>query len=177
MGRRQRGDLTSLVERVKLVDLIQEAHNSGARLDMACDVAALSKRTYRRWYKAGNVQVDLRPTAVRPEPANKLTENERQQVLEVCNEPRFASLPPSQIVPTLLDEGVYIASESTYYRVLKANEQVNHRGRSRQVMARSKPAAYQAKGPNEIWSWDITYCASVIKGQFYYLFRLKMSTP
>lgn len=145
MGRRQRGELTSLTDRVKLVELIQDAHHSGARLDKACEVALLSKRTYRRWYRAGNVQADLRPTAVRPEPANKLTDNERKQVLEVCNEARFASLPPSQIVPTLLDEGVYIASESTYYRVLKANEQVNHRGRSRQVMIRSKPTAYQAK--------------------------------
>ncbi len=76
-------------------------------------------------------------------------------------------------MPTLLDEGVYIAAESTYYRVLKDNEQVNHRGRSRRVTARSKPEAYQAKGPNEIWSWDITYCASVIKGQFYYLYMFE----
>ncbi|GIU52019.1 hypothetical protein TUM4438_43580 [Shewanella sairae] len=157
MGRRQRGELTTLTERVKLVELIREAHHSGARLDKACEVALLSKRTFRRWYKSGNVQADLRPIAVRPEPANKLSESERQQVLDICNEARFASLPPSQIVPTLLDEGIYIASESTYYRVLKVNEQVNHRGRSRQVASRSKPAAYQAKGPNEIWSWDITY--------------------
>lgn len=173
MGRRQRGELTPLTERIKLVELIQEAHHSGARLDKACEVASLSKRTYRRWYRTGTVQADQRTTAVRPEPANKLTEPERQQVLDVCNEPRFASLPPSQIVPTLLDEGVYIASESTYYRVLKANEQVNHRGRSRHVTVRSKPDAYQAKGPNEIWSWDITYCASVVKGQFYYLYMFE----
>ncbi|EDQ01293.1 putative transposase [Shewanella benthica KT99] len=173
MGRRQRGELTPLAERVKLVELIREAHHSGARLDKACEVASVSKRTYRRWYSAGKVQAGRRATAVRPEPANKLTKHERQQVLDVCNESRFASLPPSQIVPTLLDEGVYIASESTYYRVLKANEQVNHRGRSRHITARSKPEAYQAKGPNEIWSWDITYCASVIKGQFYYLYMFE----
>ena len=172
MGRR-RGELTSEVERGKLVTLIQEALGTGARLDMACEVAELSKRTYRRWYKSGNVQADLRPTAVRSQPANKLTESEREQVLAVCNEPRFTSLPPSQIVPTLLDEGVYIASESTYYRVLKANDQVNHRGRSRQVNGRSKPEAFEAKRPNEVWSWDITYCASVIKGQFYYLYMFE----
>ncbi len=140
---------------------------------MACDAAGLSKRTYRRWYKAGNIQTDKRATAVRPAPANKLTEHERQQILEVCNEARFASLPPSQIVPTLLDEGVYIASESSYYRVLKANEQSHHRGRTRQVMARSKPKAYTAKSPNEIGSWDITYCPSIVKGQFYYLYMFE----
>ena len=69
-------------------------------------------------------------------------------------------------MPTLLDEGVYIASESTYYQVLKANKLNNHRGRSRPATARSKPMAYQAKGPNEVWSWDITYCASVIKEHY-----------
>ena len=160
-------------KRIKLVELIREAHQNGARLDKACEVAVLSKRTYRRWYKAGKVQADLRATAVRPEPANKLTEYERQQVLARCNEERFSSSPPSQIVPTLLDEGVYIASESTYYRILKANKLNNHRGRSRPAMARSKPMAYVAKGPNEIWSWDITYCASVIKGPFYYLYMFE----
>ena len=173
MGGRQRGELTPLTKRIEVVNLIQEAYAHGARLYKACAEAELSKRTYRRWYRAGKVHADLRPTANRAEPANKLTENERQQVLEVCNEPRFASLPPSQIVPTLLDEGVYIASESTYYRVLKDHKQSNHRGRSRPATVRSKPEAYQAQGPNEIWSWDITYCASVIKGQFYYLYMFE----
>ncbi len=173
MGGRQRGELTSLDNRIQLVDLIREAHESGARLDKACEVAVLSKRTYRRWYRAGKVQADQRASALRPEPANKLTEDERQQVLTTCNEERFSSLPPSQIVPTLLDEGVYIASESTYYRVLKANKLSHHRGRSRHTTTRIKPMAYQAKGPNEIWSWDITYCPSVIKGRFYYLYMFE----
>lgn len=173
MGGRQRGELTPLPKRISLVNLIQEAYAHGARLYKACAEAELSKRTYRRWYRDGKIQADLRPITVKPEPANKLTEHERQQVLDVCNESRFASSPPSQIVPTLLDEGVYIASESTYYRVLKANELVNQRGRSRHITPRSKPEAYQAKGPNEIWSWDITYCASVIKGQFYYLYMFE----
>ena len=96
-------------KRIKLVELIREAHKNGARLDKACELAVLSKRTYRRWYKTGKVQADLRATAVRLAPANKLTEDERQQVLETCNEERFSSSLPSQIVPTLLDEGVYIA--------------------------------------------------------------------
>jgi hypothetical protein len=57
--------------------------------------------------------------------------------------------------------------------VLKANKLSNHRGRSRHIATRSKPIAYQAKGPNEIRSWDITYCAWVIKGQFYYLYMFE----
>jgi len=94
-------------------------------------------------------------------------------VLATCNEARFHSSPPSQIVPTLLDEGVYIASELTYYRVLKANKLSTRRGRSRQVTTRRKPMPYQIKGSNEIWSWDITYCPSVIKGRCYYLYMFE----
>lgn len=170
MGGRQRGELTLLAERITLVELIKEATVHGARLDMACEVAALSKRTYRRWNRAGQISADKRTTVVRPMPKNKLTELERQMILATCNESRFSSLPPSQIVPTLLDEGVYIGSESSYYRVLKANNQLNRRGRSREYVARSKPDAFEAKGPNEVWSWDITYCPSIIKGLFYYLY-------
>lgn len=156
-----------------MVTLIQEAYASGARLYKACAEAELSKRTYRRWYRAGSVQVDLRPTAFRPEPANKLKEHEREQILAVCNEPEYASLPPSQIVPTLLDKGIYIASEASFYRVLDANDQLNHRGRSQVAVNRSKPLSYTADGPNQVWSWDITYLASVVKGLFYYLYMFE----
>lgn len=173
MGGRQRGELTPQVERVRLVNLIQAAQTSGARLDKACEEAMLSKRTYRRWYKSGKVQADLRPAAMRATPANKLSDAERQQVLDKCNEPKFTSLPPSQIVPTLLDDGIYIASESTFYRVLKANGQLNRRGRIQGKTKRSKPTAYVADAPNKVWSWDITYLASVIKGQFYYLYMFE----
>ena len=173
MGGRRRGELTPQVERVRLVNLIQTAQRNGARLDKACEEAMLSKRTYRRWYQSGTVRADLRPTAKRAAPANKLSDAERQQILDKCNEPAFTSLPPSQIVPTLLDNGIYIASESTFYRVLKANGQLNRRGRIKGKTKRSKPTAYVADAPNKVWSWDITYLASVIKGQFYYLYMFE----
>ncbi|MCL1092093.1 IS3-like element ISSpu6 family transposase [Shewanella profunda] len=170
LGGRQRGELTPLPERIALIALIQEAYTNGARLYKACAETGLSKRTYRRWFREGQVQADLRPTAARPEPANKLEEHERQQILSVCNQAEYASLPPSQIVPTLLDNGIYIASESSFYRVLNAHGQLNHRGRTQAAVNRSKPLSYRADGPNQVWSWDITYLASIVKGQFYYLY-------
>lgn len=170
MGGRKRGELTPLPIRQKLIALIQEACRSGARLDRACQEIPLSKRTYRRWHKDGETQEDKRPTAVRPTPANKLSEEERQKILAACNQDEYASLPPSQIVPSLLDKGVYIASEASFYRVLKQNNQLNRRGRERPIQKRSKPRSYTASKPNQVWSWDITFCASVIKGQFYYLY-------
>ena len=61
---------------------------------------------------------DLRPLAYRPAPYNKLADHERQEILQVCNQPEYEHLPPTQIVPSLLDRGRYLASESSFYRVL-----------------------------------------------------------
>ena len=106
----------------------------------------------------------------RPEPSNKLSEQERQDILDICNKPEYASLPPSQIVPALLDKGIYLGSEATYYRVLRAYGQLYHRGRNQAPKKTGKPTSHAANGPNEVWSWDITYLASVVRGQFYYLY-------
>lgn len=125
-GGRKRGELTSLPERQHLIDLIQEACSGGARLPPAWKVAELSLRTYRRWYCDGKVCADKRPEAIHPEPQNKLSEAERKAVVAKCNEPEYASLPPSQIVPSLLDLGIYLALESSFYRILNAQNQLNH---------------------------------------------------
>ena len=127
-------------------------------------------RTYRRWYRAGVVCGDQRPVIEKAAPPNKLSEQERQAIIDVANEPEYASLPPSQIVPILLDKSIYLGSESSFYRVLKECQQLNHRGRSQAPKNRHKPTSYTATGPNQVFSWDITYLASSVKGQFYYLY-------
>ena len=157
-------------ERQELIALIRLCAAAGCRLETACKEVNLSLRTYRRWYREGQVQVDQRPHAQRVAPANKLSAEEHQAILDVCNEPAHASLPPSQIVPRLLDEGRYIASESSFYRVLIAHDQLHRRGRQRAVATAAKPKSHEATGPNQVWSWDITYLATRVKGQFYYLY-------
>ena len=157
-------------ERGKIVQLIREARVSGARLERSCQEAGISLRTYRRWYRNGLVRCDQRSVRPKIAPPNKLSNEERQAIISIANEPVYASLPPSQIVPILLDQGVYLGSESSFYRVLKACEQLNHRGRSQAPKNRHRPTSYTAHGPNEVWSWDITYLASTVKGQFYYLY-------
>ncbi|OUS25483.1 IS3 family transposase, partial [Gammaproteobacteria bacterium 45_16_T64] len=152
------------------MELIQEAKVNGARLHMACETAGLSLRSYRRWYQQGEIQCDRRSTAERPEPSNKLSKDERQAILKVCNEPAYASLPPSQLVPILLDSGVYLGSESSYYRILKESNQLQHRGRSLEPKRTARPTSYTASASNQVWSWDITYLASTVKGLFYYLY-------
>lgn len=173
MGERQRGRLTSVSQRTKYVSWIQEANNAGAKLNKACEEVGITLRTYRRWYRDGKVTEDKRPKAIRPEPANKLTEVERARIIEVCNLEQFASLPPSQIVPTLLDNGEYYGSESTYYRVLKASGQLHHRGRSSTRNHSAQPTTYTATEPKQVLCWDITYLPSTVRGQFYYLYMLE----
>tara|TARA_R110002110_G_scaffold400444_1_gene616953 strand:- start:40 stop:1074 length:1035 start_codon:yes stop_codon:yes gene_type:complete len=153
-----------------LIGLINEAKANGSRIEPACQEIGLSLRSYRRWFKCGEVQADKRPDAKRPEPANKLSDKERQAILDACNQPEYASLPPSQIVPALMDQGTYLGSEASFYRLLKAHDQLNHRGRSQAPKKKSKPTSFAATGPNRVWSWDITYLASRVRGQFYYLY-------
>lgn len=155
------------------MDLIQEARANGSRLKVACKEAGLSLRSYRRWFQHGEVLPDKRPETKKASPANKLSNEERQSILEICNEEPYASLPPTQIVPSLLDKGVYLASEASFYRILNAHKQLNHRGRSQAPKKRFKPTSFAAAGPNQVWSWDITYLASSVKGQYYYLYMFE----
>lgn len=150
------------------LELVREAVAAGARREAACEIIGLSARTVERW-RSGNVE-DQRHGPKTP-PVNKLTTGERQSVLEVVNEPRFRDLSPNQIVPLLADEKRYLASESTMYRILREEELLHHRGRAK-VPVRRAPQAYVAMGPNEIWSWDITYLKSPIRGVFFYLYMI-----
>jgi putative transposase len=79
-------------------------------------------------------------------------------------------LAPSQIVPRLADSGQYVASESTFHRVLKAAHQLGHRSPARPKQKRSKPRALCATAPNQIFSWDITYLPTPILGIYFYLY-------
>ena len=115
---------------------------------------------------------DLRPTALKPPPANRLSELERQRILSVCNEPDNSNLPPSQIVPRLADQGVYIASESSFYRVLKSQGQLHRRGRAK-VTQTHTPTTHLASKPNDVWMWDITFLPSRLIGQHYYLYMVE----
>lgn len=139
----------------------------------ACDEAGIGLRTYRRWFRDGRIQADKRPEAVRPAPSNRLSDEEQKIILETCNSRRYEGLPPSQIVPSLMDEGLYLASESTFYRILKANNQLHHRGQSLAPRCSGEPTTHRATGPCQVWCWDITYLASAVRGQFYYLYMFE----
>ena len=161
--------MISLPDRQNAVYLIKQAVKDGARQSKACEALGLSERTVQRWTREDAVQADNRNNANREAPGNKLSEEERQAIVDVCNSDRFKSLPPSQIVPVLADEGEYLGSERTFYRVLHERGQQHHRGRTAKAVRR-RPTSYCATGPNQVWSWDITFLRSPVRGQFYYLY-------
>ena len=137
--------------------MIKEARENGARLKQACEVVGITDRTYQRWVSENKLKEDQRPYTDRPDPVNKLTKEEYNSVIKVTSLPQYADLPPSQIVSALADKGIYIASESTMYRILKNENMQHHRGRSKVPSKPKTPDTHVATGPNQVWSWDITY--------------------
>ena len=114
---------------------------------------------------------DRRPIAERPVPANKLTPEEEQQVLDVVNSPEFRDQNPYEIVHTLFGRDIYLCSESTIYRILHKRDLVNHRGRAAVPQRRDAPSL-SASAPNQVWMWDITYIPGPVKGEFYFLYLI-----
>ena len=162
-----------LEDRQALAQHIDVAHAAGARLALACRTAGIDLRTLQRWKsQAGLVGGDGRPQCVHPMPVHALSEVERAQLLDVANEPRFANVPPARIVPMLADEGVYLASESTFSRVLRAEGQTAHRGRAKAPRAVRPPTTHIATGPRQVWCWDMTYLPAQVLGRWFHLYLI-----
>jgi len=164
----QRGRLTSVKERQKIIALVIEAQFSGARQAKACELLGLSPKTLQRWIGANDMK-DKRIDRVK-QPVNRLTELEQQRIIRTVNSAKYGHLPPSKIVPTLLDKGIWLASVSSFYRVMKVHHLRVHRERVKPVRNVKRPKALVATKPNEIYTWDITYLPTTVKGQFLYLY-------
>lgn len=162
--------MTALPERDQVMAMVAEAIVAGARQERACEVISLSERTLQRWQNdRAEGACDRRPARIQT-PKNRLDELERRRVLAIANSPEFGHLAPSQIVPRLVDRGEYVASESTFYRVLKAANQLKHRGAEKPATPRRKPRALAATAPGQLFSWDITYLPTQVMGSYFYLY-------
>ena len=168
MGFKGRGRLSSKADRAAIKASIEKAMLAGARQAKICEVLGVCLRTWQRWKSSGNTED--RRVHNNPIPANKLSEFEAQRILNVSNEERFANLPPKKIVPMLADEGTYIASEASFYRILKAANQLKHRNKARAPRKVIKPMELVATAPNQVYSWDITYLPTDVRGIFLYLY-------
>lgn len=164
MGR-GRGRRVVKEDREARLTLLEEAVSAGCRKKVACEDLDICEKTPCRWSEAP----EDRRHGPKTTPANKLSKEERSNVISIANSKKYADKPPCQIVPLLADEGVYVASESTFYRILRAENLLAHRGKRKQP-CRKKPKTLVATGPNQVYSWDITYLRSSLNGAFFYLY-------
>jgi len=163
-----RGQRIGLELRKETIEIIKEAVKNGARKEKACECLDISLRTVQRWEKVpekGDQRSGPRTNI------QKLSEKEKKEILNIVNSEKYMDLSPRQIVPLLADEKKYIASEATFYRVMREEKLLEHRGRSAKKTKREKPVLVATK-PNKLWSWDITYLKSPILGMYFYLYMI-----
>ena len=131
----------------------------------ACAALAVPRATFYR-HQNPRSEEEKKP---RPSPSRTLSPEERGEVLEELNSERFMDSAPGQVYATLLDEGVYLCSERTMYRILDENEQVRERRDQLRHPEYKKPELL-ATGPNQVWSWDITKLLGPVKWTYFYLY-------
>jgi len=153
--------------RAQILTLVSDSVAAGCRQAKACEAIGIDERRLQRWI-AGEGREDQR-RGPRTQPPNKLTEAEKTEIVAIASTKEFRDLSPHQIVPKLADKGQYVASESSFYRVLKAQSLLAHRGRSKPRSV-AKPKAIEALAPRQLFSWDITYLRSSVQGQYFYLY-------
>ena len=131
-----------------------------------CEALGVPRATVYRAWRRERCHAEAKP---RPSPARALSAPERQNVLDLLHEPRFVDQPPAQVYAALLDEGRYLCSERTMYRILAAQGEVRERRNQLTHPAYAKPELL-AMAPNQVWSWDITKLKGPAKWNYFYLY-------
>lgn len=150
-----------------VLSLVDEAVSQGCRQAKACAVVGIDAKTHQRW-TLKPILGDQRRGPVTA-PANKFTAEERAKIISISSAKDFVNLSPHQIVPSLADRGEYVGSESSFYRILNEAKLLHHRGRAKPKQI-NRPAPYEATKPNQLYSWDITYLLSSVRGEYFYLY-------
>jgi len=151
---------------------LEEGIADGARAHELALLLGVGLTTLQRWRRqfAGDGDGRDRRKGSHRWVSHRLTEEERQRILLTCNQPEFAALPPGQIVSVLADRGLYIGSERSFYRVLHAHGQAHRRGRARPPQEPRPVPRLRATAPKQVWSWDITYLPTTVRGIWLYLY-------
>ncbi len=167
MGQQRSGEKVNAQDRKTILALVAEGAASGLTQSDSCETVGVEQRTVQRWRLLPVLEDGRRgPTTA---PGNRLSAEEKARIVAISISAEFCNKSPHQIVPALADRGEYVASESSFYRVLKAGEALIHRGKSRPKTVH-RPKALEATKPNEVYTWDITYLLSALRGQYFYLY-------
>lgn len=142
-----------------------EEHRRAVGLKPLCEALGVSRETYYRRQRPPTP----RPPRERPRPARALSDSEKQTVLAELHSERFINRAPFEVVATLLDEGRYLCSTRTMYRVLAESEEVRERRNQLRHPEYKKPELL-ATAPNQVWTWDITTLLGPVKWTYFYLY-------
>jgi transposase InsO family protein len=151
-----------------ILSAITTAQSSGARLGPACRVAGISARTIERWRKVP--QGDDGRCGPHRRPCNALSSTEEAQILSVLQSARYADSSPKQLVPRLADEGLYLASESTLYRLQRRYALRSMKRPTARTHVTRAATLHSATGRNQVWSWDITWLPTTVRGVYLRLY-------
>ena len=149
---------------------IHEAIRNGARQRKACELVGITPRTFQNWQKGGFS--DKRKGA-KKQVYRKLTAVQEKRIIDLCNSKRFRDMNPHQIVPILAQEEKYLASESTIYRILRSQDMIHHRENTKVSRNIRKPPQVVATGPDQVFSWDITWLHTTVRGLFFYAYVIQ----
>lgn len=157
-------------DKTQTIELVKEATGNGVRKAKACAVLNLSLRTFQRWEK--ECCADKRKGAMKNIP-RKLSEIENQKVIDTACDNKFKDLTPHEIVAILAEQGEYIASERTFYRILNMANMLHHRGNNKPCRRTDKPDELKATGSDQVWCWDITFLRTPVYGLYFYCYMIK----
>ncbi|MCP4967469.1 MAG: IS3 family transposase [bacterium] len=140
----------------------------------ACRALGIAERTFHHRRQAAQGRLAPRPSRAKPADEHatvewKIPDTERDHIKDVLCSQRFGDLAPAQIYATLLDEGTYLCSERTMYRILAEHDLVRERRRGHQRRAHTPPRVH-ATGPNQVWSWDISRLRGPVVRSWFYLY-------
>jgi putative transposase len=138
-------------------------------VEPACEALRVSRATFYRRQTAQRPEDAIAAAAQRPPPPRTLAAEERQTVLETLNSPRFVDQAPAEVYARLLDEGTYLCSIRTMYRLLDQEDEVRERRDQLQHPQYRQPELL-ATAPNQVWSWDITKLLGPAKWTYFYLY-------
>lgn len=162
MTREEKQDILDFVQFYVILGIV--------RLAILCMHIGISERTIQRWSKEG---IDDKREGAQKRVVRKLTEDERDEVYQVACSAEYKDLNPHEIYNSLLDKGIYLASESTFYRILRERNALTHRQETKKASSRKKPAELKATAKNQVWMWDITWLKSSVQGKYYYAYVIE----